>query len=193
MLADLLMRRFKIDADGAEELIGAARDADNEAVDLYGFTSLLKRRLDQAEREKLVEMMWKLVFVDGKVHEFEDNLVWRVAELLGVSSQARIRLEAGRARRLARLSRATSRRPQTTMPSAMLQAASNSAAEAKGMKRPILIVLHQEHSTPGRVGLRLIARGFPLDMRRPRFGEALPSSARWPCRRDHLRRSDERQ
>ena len=93
MLADLLMRRFKIDADGAEELIGAARDADNEAVDLYGFTSLLKRRLDQAEREKLVEMMWKLVFVDGKVHEFEDNLVWRVAELLGVPSQARIRLK----------------------------------------------------------------------------------------------------
>lgn len=93
MLADLLMRRFKIDADGAEELIGAARDADSEAVDLYGFTSLLKRRLEPAEREKLVEMMWKLVFADGKVHEFEDNLIWRVAELLGVSSQARIRMK----------------------------------------------------------------------------------------------------
>ena len=38
-------------------------------------------------------MMWELVFADGKVHEFEDNLVWRVAELLGVSSQARIRLK----------------------------------------------------------------------------------------------------
>ena len=93
MLADLLMRRFSIDADSADELIGAARDADNEAVDLYGFTSLLKRRLDPSEREKLVEMMWKLVFADGKVHEFEDNLIWRVAELLGVSSQARIRMK----------------------------------------------------------------------------------------------------
>jgi uncharacterized tellurite resistance protein B-like protein len=93
MLADLLMRRFGIDADGAEELIGAAKDADDEAVDLYGFTSLLKRRLDPAEREKLVELMWKLVFADGKVHEFEDNLIWRVAELLSVPSQARIRLK----------------------------------------------------------------------------------------------------
>jgi len=58
----------------------------------------------------------------------------------------------------------------------MIRAANDSAADAKDMKRPVLIVLHQEHSTPGRVGLRLIARGFPLDIRRPRFGEMLPSS-----------------
>lgn len=47
------------------------------------------------------------------------------------------------------------------------------AAEAK---RPVLIVLHQEHSTPGRVGLRLASRGFPLDVRRPRFGDPLPET-----------------
>jgi GMP synthase (glutamine-hydrolysing) len=41
-------------------------------------------------------------------------------------------------------------------------------------RRPVLIVLHQEHSTPGRVGQRLIDRGFHLDVRRPRFGDALP-------------------
>ena len=71
----------------------AAEAADREAVDLYGFTSVLKRQLDEKDRERIVEMMWELVFADGKVHEFEDNLVWRAAELLGVSSQARIRLK----------------------------------------------------------------------------------------------------
>ena len=44
------------------------------------------------------------------------------------------------------------------------------------MKRPILIVLHQEHSIPGRVGLRLAARGHRLDIRRPRFGDPLPET-----------------
>ncbi len=43
-------------------------------------------------------------------------------------------------------------------------------------KQPILIVLHQEHSTPGRVGLRLADRGYQLDIRRPRFGDALPET-----------------
>lgn len=43
-------------------------------------------------------------------------------------------------------------------------------------KLPVLIILHQEHSSPGRVGLRLRARGYPLDIRRPRFGAELPET-----------------
>src|SRR5215475_11514750 len=41
---------------------------------------------------------------------------------------------------------------------------------------PVLIVLHQETSTPGRVGNALRALGHRLDVRRPRFGEALPET-----------------
>lgn len=39
----------------------------------------------------------------------------------------------------------------------------------------VLIVLHQETSTPGRVGQELVRRGFSLDIRRPRFGDPLPA------------------
>jgi GMP synthase (glutamine-hydrolysing) len=39
---------------------------------------------------------------------------------------------------------------------------------------PVLVVLHQENSTPGRVGNALRALGYGLDIRRPRFGEAVP-------------------
>lgn len=93
VLADLLQRRFSLDPSGMRSLVRVAEDADAEAVDLYGFTSILKRRLDEADRERIIEMMWQLVYADGSVHEFEDNVVWRVAELLGVPSQTRIRLK----------------------------------------------------------------------------------------------------
>ena len=43
-------------------------------------------------------------------------------------------------------------------------------------RRPILIVLHQEHSSPGHVGQQLLNRGFALDIRRPRFGDPLPKT-----------------
>lgn len=43
-------------------------------------------------------------------------------------------------------------------------------------KKPILVILHQERSTPGRVGQRLTQRGYRLDIRRPRFGDALPQT-----------------
>ena len=42
--------------------------------------------------------------------------------------------------------------------------------------RPVLIVLHQEHSTPGRVGHMLEARGLRLDIRRPALGQKLPET-----------------
>ena len=41
---------------------------------------------------------------------------------------------------------------------------------------PVLIVLHQESSTPGRVGNALRALGHRLDIRRPRFGDPLPET-----------------
>ena len=61
------------------------------------------------------------------------------------------------------------------------------------MQQPILIILHQEHSTPGRVGYALQQLGYRLDVRRPRFGDPLPATMARARGRDHLRRPDERQ
>jgi len=47
-----------------------------------------------------------------------------------------------------------------------------------GAHDPILVILHQEHSTPGRVGRLLRERGYRLDVRRPRFGDPLPATLR---------------
>ncbi len=62
-------------------------------------------------------------------------------------------------------------------------AASKAAAKAASAKAssaaallPVLIVLHQETSTPGRVGNALRALGHRLDIRRPRFGDPLPET-----------------
>jgi uncharacterized tellurite resistance protein B-like protein len=88
----VLKARFALDDAATNELIDAATLAENEAVDLYRFTSLINRTLDEKGRLGIVEMMWEIVFVDGRVNEFEDNLMWRAADLLGVSSRDRIAL-----------------------------------------------------------------------------------------------------
>ena len=44
------------------------------------------------------------------------------------------------------------------------------------MTEKVLLVLHQEQSTPGRVALALRDRGYELDIRRPRYGEPLPKT-----------------
>lgn len=89
---DVLKAHFKLNETATAELIGAATEAEGEAVDLYQFTRLLNRSLDEDGRKRMVEMMWQIVYVDGRLGEFEDNLVWRAADLLGVSSRDRIGL-----------------------------------------------------------------------------------------------------
>ena len=44
------------------------------------------------------------------------------------------------------------------------------------MKKRIAIVLHQENSTHGRVGMKLLEKGYELDVRRPALGEPLPDN-----------------
>jgi len=92
-LHSLIETRFGLDPGTADKLIAAATLVEGEAVDLYHFTSVIMRAVDETGRARIVEMMWELVFADGKVSEFEENVVWRAADLLGVSSQERIELK----------------------------------------------------------------------------------------------------
>jgi uncharacterized tellurite resistance protein B-like protein len=92
LLTDLVKWKFNLDDAATGELMEQAEVAEHEAIDLYQFTSLLIRALDQNARLRLIEMMWEIAYVDGTVTEFEDNLIWRAADLLGVSSHERIAL-----------------------------------------------------------------------------------------------------
>lgn len=91
-LMALLQAKFDLEGADADRLVRAAEAREREAIDLYRFTSELTRQLGQDGRQRIVEMLWEVVVADGVVDEFEANLVWRVAELLGVSSRDRIRL-----------------------------------------------------------------------------------------------------
>ena len=91
-LVGVVMLRFGLDETAAHELVTAATQAEQQAVDLYRFTSLLNRSLDDGGRQQIIEMMWQIAHADGRVTEFEDNLIWRAADLLHVPQQARIAL-----------------------------------------------------------------------------------------------------
>jgi uncharacterized tellurite resistance protein B-like protein len=89
----VLSRRFGLEPERVAALVRDAETADAEAIDFYSFTSVLKRRLDMKDRERIIAMMWELVYADGSVHELEDNVVWRVSELLDVPARTRVLLK----------------------------------------------------------------------------------------------------
>ncbi len=92
-LRQILESSYQLTSSEADLLIEEARLADNEAIDLYGFTRLLKRQLNEEERLVLVKNLWEMVYADGELHELEDNVVWRIAELLAIEKRQRMTIK----------------------------------------------------------------------------------------------------
>ena len=91
-LQAVLKSCFDLDDLTTAQLIRDAAAADRSAVDLYHFTRRLNDVLDNKGRQQIVRMMWQVIYVDKSASEFESNIIWRTADLLGVSSRQRIEL-----------------------------------------------------------------------------------------------------
>ena len=91
-LRSLLREHYGHDGARLDALIDAGRQAGSEAVDYYRFTSDLKRHLNEEQRLELIGILWDIVYADGVRNELEDHVIWRIADLLGVSGNDRIAL-----------------------------------------------------------------------------------------------------
>lgn len=81
---------FNLSKGEYEDMLDVARRQEESAIDLFRFTSRINRALDERQKEEFVGLLWQIVHADDKRNELEDHLVWRIAELIGVSGRARI-------------------------------------------------------------------------------------------------------
>lgn len=96
-IGDALQDHYGLTGTEVERLLAEATRHDAESVDFYRFTSILSA-LPEEEKIAIIRMMWQVVFTDDRNHELEDNMVWRVAELIHVSSRDRTILRSQMAR-----------------------------------------------------------------------------------------------
>ncbi|OEJ69695.1 tellurite resistance TerB family protein [Magnetovibrio blakemorei] len=90
----LLTERFALDAEEVQELLSQAEATIANANELYTLTRTVKDNFEHPERIGLIEMLWEVVYADGKLDDYESNLVRRLAGLLYVSDR-----ESGEARK----------------------------------------------------------------------------------------------
>ncbi|MBL6935240.1 MAG: TerB family tellurite resistance protein [Alphaproteobacteria bacterium] len=93
-IVDLAQRHLGLDAESAHNLLEEALKRARQAVDVHAFISPLMKNFDHQQRVILVEMLWDVVYADGELHDYEANLMRRVAGLLHISDQ-----ESGAARK----------------------------------------------------------------------------------------------
>jgi uncharacterized tellurite resistance protein B-like protein len=96
VIAGLISERFGLDGEAAEALIIAGEEALQQSHQLYAFTRVIKQGFEVDDRVEMIEMLWDVACADGEVHDFEANLVRRVAGLIHVSDR-----DSGEARKRA--------------------------------------------------------------------------------------------
>jgi uncharacterized tellurite resistance protein B-like protein len=79
----LLGERFGLSEEAALRLVDRADRLDREVDDVASLIEMLGHGVPEAERRQLVGMAYAVAGADGHVAEFEDDLVWRLAGLLG--------------------------------------------------------------------------------------------------------------
>jgi uncharacterized tellurite resistance protein B-like protein len=86
-ISELLSNRFGVSVPDVEALITEAEAKIDVAVELHGFVRKAKAAFDHDGRIELIEMLWEVAYADRVVHDFEANLVRRLAGLLHVSDR----------------------------------------------------------------------------------------------------------
>jgi uncharacterized tellurite resistance protein B-like protein len=86
-----LQEKFALTREEVDQLYALAEAEVREAIDYYQFTSLIKDRFTPAQKEKVVELLWRVAAADGHIDRYEEHMVRRISELLYLSHSAFIR------------------------------------------------------------------------------------------------------
>jgi len=92
-LTDCLTEHFWLTSEEAEEIIDRAHDEEQDAPSLYRFTRTIAKELDQEGRQEIVRLLWQVAFADNRIDNFEANVLAKIAGLLGVTEEDRIRIK----------------------------------------------------------------------------------------------------
>ncbi len=97
-LRQLLEQQFQLSQSELDALLEEAEADADRLVSIQHITRLLNEHYDHPMKQRVVEMMWRLVYADGEKSHYEEYLIRQVADLLYLSQtefiQARHRAEA---------------------------------------------------------------------------------------------------
>ena len=85
-----LKRAFALDDESARELLKAADEIRTQTIDHFALTNFIRRNSPLNERIDIVKTMWRVVYADGRLTDYENYLVRKLADLLGLEHHVMI-------------------------------------------------------------------------------------------------------
>ena len=84
-ITDILINTFEENPADVKSVLQDCLKKTDESRSLHFFTSKLNKIFTENKKTLLVETLWEIILADGKIHEYESNLIRRLAGLLYIS------------------------------------------------------------------------------------------------------------
>ena len=81
-IVQILEKDFELSDEYAKELMELSDKEREESIDLWQFTNLVNEHYSIEEKIKIIEMVWKVIYADGKLDKYEDHLAHKLSNLL---------------------------------------------------------------------------------------------------------------
>ena len=85
-----LKERFALSRETLDELLALAHQERQESLDLHQFTTVLNDEFSIAEKIRVLEELWRVVYADGAVDRYEEYLMRQLTHLLRLSHRQMI-------------------------------------------------------------------------------------------------------
>jgi uncharacterized tellurite resistance protein B-like protein len=82
--------KFGLNGGEAETLVRLAEEEARAATDYYQFTSLINKRFFPEQKERVIELMWRVAYADAEPSAHEQHVIRKIADLLYVPHRAYI-------------------------------------------------------------------------------------------------------
>ncbi len=81
-ILSILEDKYGLSREYADALIKEAEEGRANSVDLWQFASLINQHCSIEEKLDIIELLWRIVFIDGKMDRYEDYLMHKLTRLL---------------------------------------------------------------------------------------------------------------
>jgi len=85
-----LQEKFDLSDSETVELVRLAEEEAHTATDYYQFTSLINQGFSAEQKERVIEYLWEVAYVDGHLDRYEEHFIRKIADLLYVSHKSYI-------------------------------------------------------------------------------------------------------
>tara|TARA_B100001564_G_C20158003_1_gene454078 strand:+ start:91 stop:540 length:450 start_codon:yes stop_codon:yes gene_type:complete len=85
LIKNILVNKFHLNSEKADKAIKFVIQKSDEKIEMYSDVKIILDNMDHNERVSVIEMMWKIILADGKIDDYESNLIRRICGLLHVT------------------------------------------------------------------------------------------------------------